>query len=106
MSVYSYDIPYSLREPCRLCDRVGSSERHHLIGRKKINRDHLTVPLCTRCHDAVHGDLGLHEKIVARRNLRQALTDREIRFIVETRGAHWLKAEYPSRPVYRTAVAA
>ena len=98
------ELPYSLRETCRLCGKVGNSERHHLIGRKKIDRDHVTIPLCTHCHDAVDGDLGLHEKILSRRKLRTLLTETEIRFIVETRGAHWLKGNYPSRPVYSTRV--
>jgi hypothetical protein len=76
---------------CRICGRL-PTQLHHLVARSQSGDDTADnlVPLCSDHHSAVHaGDL------LARTLLGGRLTDAEVGYVVDRRGAAWLEERYP-----------
>jgi hypothetical protein len=76
---------------CRICGRL-PAQLHHLVARSQSGDDVADnlVPLCSDHHSAVHaGDL------LARTLLGGRLTDAEVGYVVDRRGAAWLEDRYP-----------
>lgn len=80
---------------CRACRGASSLHRHHLVSRGQggDDVDANLVPVCRRCHWALH-HAGGEKRDAALLLIGRSLTAEEIGYVVEHKGPAWLEDTY------------